>query len=305
MQGQGQCIKCVRTNSFQTNRRVKSLHNLPRRACQGGKTCRLSFRFDLSTSDLPAGTCVAAWSTGNSRICRDRWKMPQSSRRRACSSCSGHRASSSPSSVSAMPSRSRSCRCGSPRWWRCLASPSLSRGRNGRARPASCTAPRPASWCTGSISAGCSLRSRTGSPPGLAALIVSLQPVLTSTIANRWLGERVLARQWFGLALGLLGVYLDPAREDGVGRRDAVRLAGGDRGAARHHRRHALSEALRRRQGLAAGFIHSVFGGRDPVCVQRVCLRNPRRALDAAISARARLAGRSGCRSARSGSTTT
>ena len=47
-----------------------------------------------------------------------------------------------------------------------------------------------------------------GVSAGLAALIVSLQPVLTSTVASRWLGERVLARQWFGLALGLLGVYL-------------------------------------------------------------------------------------------------
>jgi drug/metabolite transporter (DMT)-like permease len=32
--------------------------------------------------------------------------------------------------------------------------------------------------------------------------------VLTSTVANRWLGERVVARQWCGLALGLAGVYL-------------------------------------------------------------------------------------------------
>jgi drug/metabolite transporter (DMT)-like permease len=47
-----------------------------------------------------------------------------------------------------------------------------------------------------------------GLSAGLAALIVSLQPVLTSTVANRWLGERVVARQWLGLALGLLGVYL-------------------------------------------------------------------------------------------------
>lgn len=47
-----------------------------------------------------------------------------------------------------------------------------------------------------------------GVSAGLAALIVSLQPVLTSTIANRFLGERVVARQWLGLALGLLGVYL-------------------------------------------------------------------------------------------------
>src|SRR5580698_151403 len=47
-----------------------------------------------------------------------------------------------------------------------------------------------------------------GVSAGLAALIVSLQPVLTSTIANRWLGERVLPRQWLGLVLGLAGVYL-------------------------------------------------------------------------------------------------
>lgn len=44
-------------------------------------------------------------------------------------------------------------------------------------------------------------------PAGLVALVVSLQPVLTSTLANRLLGERVLPRQWLGLALGVLGVY--------------------------------------------------------------------------------------------------
>ena len=47
-----------------------------------------------------------------------------------------------------------------------------------------------------------------GLPAALAALVVSLQPVLTSTLANRWLGERVAPRQWLGLALGLAGVYL-------------------------------------------------------------------------------------------------
>jgi drug/metabolite transporter (DMT)-like permease len=47
-----------------------------------------------------------------------------------------------------------------------------------------------------------------GLSAGLIALVVSLQPVLTSTIANRWLGERVAPRQWLGLSLGLLGVYL-------------------------------------------------------------------------------------------------
>jgi drug/metabolite transporter (DMT)-like permease len=45
-------------------------------------------------------------------------------------------------------------------------------------------------------------------PAGLAALVVSLQPVLTSTLANPLLGERVMIRQWLGLGLGIVGVYL-------------------------------------------------------------------------------------------------
>ena len=45
-------------------------------------------------------------------------------------------------------------------------------------------------------------------PAGLSALIPGLQPILTSTIANRWLGERVTPLQWMGLALGLVGVAL-------------------------------------------------------------------------------------------------
>jgi drug/metabolite transporter (DMT)-like permease len=45
-------------------------------------------------------------------------------------------------------------------------------------------------------------------PAGFAALVVSLQPILTSTLANRLLGERVTPRQWAGLALGVAGVYL-------------------------------------------------------------------------------------------------
>jgi drug/metabolite transporter (DMT)-like permease len=45
-------------------------------------------------------------------------------------------------------------------------------------------------------------------PAGLSALIPGLQPILTSTIANRWLGERVTPLQWSGLLLGLAGVVL-------------------------------------------------------------------------------------------------
>ncbi len=45
-------------------------------------------------------------------------------------------------------------------------------------------------------------------PAGLSALIPGLQPVLTSTLANRFLGERVTPVQWLGLLLGLSGVVL-------------------------------------------------------------------------------------------------
>src|SRR6478735_11813671 len=45
-------------------------------------------------------------------------------------------------------------------------------------------------------------------PAGLSALIPGLQPILTSTIANRWLGEKVTPVQWGGLVLGLGGVAL-------------------------------------------------------------------------------------------------
>jgi drug/metabolite transporter (DMT)-like permease len=47
-----------------------------------------------------------------------------------------------------------------------------------------------------------------GLPAALSALIVGLQPILTSTIANRLLGEPVMPRQWLGLVLGIVGIYL-------------------------------------------------------------------------------------------------
>ena len=45
-------------------------------------------------------------------------------------------------------------------------------------------------------------------PAGLSALMPGLQPILMSTIANRWLGERVSRLQWIGLLLGFGGVVL-------------------------------------------------------------------------------------------------
>ena len=46
-----------------------------------------------------------------------------------------------------------------------------------------------------------------GMPAGLAALIISIQPVLTAFAASR-IGERVRLTQWLGLLAGLLGVSL-------------------------------------------------------------------------------------------------
>lgn len=45
-------------------------------------------------------------------------------------------------------------------------------------------------------------------PAGVTALIVGIQPLLTASLAGPLLGERVSARQWGGLLLGLAGVGL-------------------------------------------------------------------------------------------------
>jgi drug/metabolite transporter (DMT)-like permease len=47
-----------------------------------------------------------------------------------------------------------------------------------------------------------------GVPAGISALLPGLQPILTSTVAGRFMGERVTRAQWLGLALGLIGVLL-------------------------------------------------------------------------------------------------
>jgi drug/metabolite transporter (DMT)-like permease len=56
-----------------------------------------------------------------------------------------------------------------------------------------------------------------GVEAGVSALIVCLQPLLVAALAGLLLGERVTARQWLGLALGLAGVGLILARKLGHG----------------------------------------------------------------------------------------
>ena len=47
-----------------------------------------------------------------------------------------------------------------------------------------------------------------GMPTGIAALIVTLQPVLTNALSGPILGERVTIKQWIGVLLGFLGAAL-------------------------------------------------------------------------------------------------
>jgi len=47
-----------------------------------------------------------------------------------------------------------------------------------------------------------------GLPAGITALVVGMQPLLTAFGAGAFLGEAVTRKQWFGLALGFVGVFL-------------------------------------------------------------------------------------------------
>jgi drug/metabolite transporter (DMT)-like permease len=47
-----------------------------------------------------------------------------------------------------------------------------------------------------------------GMPTGIAALIVTLQPILTNALAGKFLGEEVSIKQWIGVILGFIGAAL-------------------------------------------------------------------------------------------------
>lgn len=64
---------------------------------------------------------------------------------------------------------------------------------------------------------GCVWSLKLGLPAGVLSLIVSLQPLLTAAAAGFTLGERVVSRQWLGLALGFLGTALVVAHKIGTG----------------------------------------------------------------------------------------
>ena len=86
-----------------------------------------------------------------------------------------------------------------------------------------------------------------GVPAGVAAVIVSLQPVVTSVLVAGLLRDHVSGRQWLGLALGLAGVALVvlPGAVDAAGAAlpaaglaaCALALAAGTGGTLYQHRR--------------------------------------------------------------------
>tara|TARA_B110000971_G_scaffold9203_1_gene8886 strand:- start:6 stop:857 length:852 start_codon:yes stop_codon:yes gene_type:complete len=47
-----------------------------------------------------------------------------------------------------------------------------------------------------------------GMPTGIAALIVTLQPILTNALAGKFLNEEVTFKQWIGVILGFVGATL-------------------------------------------------------------------------------------------------
>ena len=47
-----------------------------------------------------------------------------------------------------------------------------------------------------------------GSPTGIAALIVTLQPILTNALAGPVLNEKIKWKQWIGVILGFVGAAL-------------------------------------------------------------------------------------------------
>ena len=58
-----------------------------------------------------------------------------------------------------------------------------------------------------------------GVPAGISGLIAALQPLMTAALSGWLIQERVSVRQWFGVAIGFLGVMLvlEPKLVDGVG----------------------------------------------------------------------------------------
>lgn len=74
-----------------------------------------------------------------------------------------------------------------------------------------------------------------GVPAGISALLAAVQPLLTTALSERFTGERISARRWFGVGLGFAGLVVvlqpklaavDLARLDGLALPLLVNLLG-------------------------------------------------------------------------------
>jgi drug/metabolite transporter (DMT)-like permease len=77
----------------------------------------------------------------------------------------------------------------------------------------------------GAYLGGCFFAVSRGMPAGVAALIVSLQPVLVSLFAAKYLNEPLKARAVFGLTLGLVGLFVVVIPRINMTGADAISLA--------------------------------------------------------------------------------
>jgi len=90
-----------------------------------------------------------------------------------------------------------------------------------------------------------------GVATGTVAVIVGIQPLLTSTLAGPYLGERVSRRQWLGLTTGLAGIALvvgdsiAVSADQGPGMAAAVLALLGLSFGTLYQKRHAGSPYLR------------------------------------------------------------
>ena len=73
---------------------------------------------------------------------------------------------------------------------------------------------------------GISLGLAAGVPAGVSALVMSACPLLVAAAAVPLFGERLVARQWVGLAVGLLGVSLSLGGAEAARAGGAARLGG-------------------------------------------------------------------------------
>ena len=60
---------------------------------------------------------------------------------------------------------------------------------------------------------------KVGVPAGVSGLIAALQPLMTAALSGWLIGEAITRRQWFGVAIGFLGVMLvlEPKLTTGLG----------------------------------------------------------------------------------------